>query len=47
MPEEFALRRIKWPEALRSFSLKLWDEEQQRLVRFPKAGRQAAAVPAE
>lgn len=47
MPEEFALRRIKWPEAIRSFSLKLWDEEQQRLVRFPKAGRQAAAVPAE
>lgn len=33
--EEYNLRVIKWPEALRSFSLKLWDEDQERLVPFP------------
>lgn len=27
---------IRWPEALRSFRLKLWDEERGRLVPFPK-----------
>ena len=48
MPEHLAAqqRRIKWPEALASFRLKLWDEEQGRLVPFPKS-RQMAAVPAE
>ncbi len=46
MPEEFALRRIKWPEALHSFTLKLWDEENERLVPFPKTPR-ARAIPAE
>ncbi len=46
LPEEFGLRRIGWAEALRSFRLKLWDEEAERLVRFP--GRaDPAAVPAE
>ncbi|MET4130385.1 fatty acid desaturase [Roseovarius sp. MBR-6] len=30
---------IRWPEALRSFSLKLWDEQQGRLVPFPRAHR--------
>lgn len=39
MPDEFGLRRITWPEALRSFTLKLWDEKQERLVPFPKASR--------
>mgnify|MGYP005843356133 CR=1 FL=1 len=37
LPE--ALRRhapIHWPEALRSFGLKLWDEEAGRLVGFPR-----------
>ncbi len=34
--EEYDLRVIKWPEALRSFSLKLWDEDKGRLVPFPK-----------
>ncbi len=33
---------IRWPEALRSFRLKLWDEDAARLVPFPDAG----AVPA-
>lgn len=28
---------IRWPEAIRSFRLKLWDEEASRLVPFPKA----------
>jgi omega-6 fatty acid desaturase (delta-12 desaturase) len=34
--EEFDLPTIRWPEAIRSFSLKLWDEEQGKLVPFPK-----------
>ena len=46
--EHVDMRTIEWPEALRSFTLKLWDDETQRLVPFPK--RSAAprgAVPAE
>jgi len=27
---------IRWPEAIRSFRLKLWDEDTQRLVAFPR-----------
>lgn len=38
--------QIRWPEALRSFTLKLWDEEQGRLVPFPK-DRPAAALAAQ
>ena len=30
------MRRIGWGQALASFQLKLWDEDQARLVRFPK-----------
>jgi omega-6 fatty acid desaturase (delta-12 desaturase) len=30
---------IRWPEALRSFTLKLWDEERGRLVPFPRERR--------
>ena len=39
---------IRWPEALRSLRLKLWDEERSRLVPFPH-GRRASqgVVPAE
>ncbi|MFU8834202.1 fatty acid desaturase [Roseovarius autotrophicus] len=37
---------IRWPEALRSFTLKLWDEEGGRLVPFPEA-RRAQAIAAE
>ncbi len=33
--DDFGLPTINWAEALRSFSLKLWDEEEERLVRFP------------
>lgn len=35
---------IRWPEAIASFRLKLWDEERQRLVPFPP--RQDRAVAA-
>ncbi|SMY09605.1 fatty acid desaturase [Flavimaricola marinus] len=35
--EHFDLPLIHWPEALRSFRLKLWDEEQGKLVAFPPA----------
>jgi acyl-lipid omega-6 desaturase (Delta-12 desaturase) len=31
----FGLPTIGWPQALASFGLKLWDEENGRLVRFP------------
>ncbi len=44
--DEYDLPTIEWPEAIRSFSLKLWDEEQERLVPFPKNQPQGA-VPAE
>lgn len=37
---------IRWPEALRSFTLKLWDEDAGRLVPFPKV-RAARVVAAE
>ena len=45
LPKELELRRIKWPEAVASFRLKLWDEEAQRLVPFPRnlAAQQVAA----
>ena len=35
LPAEFALRRIKFAEALGALSLKLWDEDKKRLVPFP------------
>lgn len=37
--DEFGLPVIRWPEALRSFTLKLWDEEAGRLVPFPRRDR--------
>lgn len=40
--DRFDLPVIGWREAFRSFTLKLWDEDQGRLVPFPKA----TAVPA-
>ena len=36
LPEEYAPRRIKFPEAVAALNLKLWDEEKGRLVGFPK-----------
>ncbi|MRU16406.1 fatty acid desaturase [Roseovarius sp. A21] len=38
---------IRWPEALRAFRLKLWDEEAERLVPFPKSREDQHTVPAE
>jgi len=35
LPEEYAPRRIKFPEAVAALKLKLWDEDQNRLVPFP------------
>jgi omega-6 fatty acid desaturase (delta-12 desaturase) len=40
------MRTIRWPEAIRSFTLKLWDEEAGRLVPFPRETVRVA-VPAE
>lgn len=47
MPAEFAMRRIRWPEAIASFGLKLWDEESARLIPFPNTRPATAALPAE
>lgn len=47
LPPEIAPRRIKFPEAVAALKLKLWDEDQQRLVPFPKperAGRYSDAA---
>ena len=41
-----ALRRISFPEALHALTLKLWDEEAEQLVPFPKQ-RARAMAPAE
>ena len=47
LPDELKSHEvIRWPEALASFRLKLWDEEKEKLVPFPKA-RDARVVPAE
>ena len=46
LPPELEMPRIEWPEALRSFRLKLWHEDEGRLVPFPQTPR-GAAVPAE
>jgi len=35
LPEHVAPRRIKFPEAVAALNLKLWDEDQGRLVPFP------------
>ncbi len=36
---------IGWPEAIRSFTLKLWDEDQGRLVKFPRTGEISVTAP--
>ncbi|MEM9522911.1 MAG: fatty acid desaturase [Pseudomonadota bacterium] len=41
--QKYDIQTIGWTEALRSFTLKLWDEERERLVPFPKADRTAKA----
>ena len=44
--DQFDLRVITWPEAMRSFSLKLWDEDQERLVPFPGKGQRVTRLSA-
>jgi omega-6 fatty acid desaturase (delta-12 desaturase) len=44
---EFDQPTIRWPEAIRSFALKLWDEEAERLVPFPKKGAAQNVVAAQ
>ncbi|MBV1927461.1 MAG: fatty acid desaturase [Rhodobacteraceae bacterium] len=46
LPEEWAPRRIKFPEAVAALNLKLWDEERRRLVPFPKRSQNEAAAKA-
>jgi hypothetical protein len=43
--EKYEVQTIRWPEAIRSFTLKLWDEDQERLVPFPRARRSAWSRP--
>lgn len=38
LPDNWAPRRIKFPEAVAALNLKLWDEDRNRLVPFPKSG---------
>lgn len=46
--KHYEVQTIGWAEALRSFTLKLWDEDHGRLVPFPKTQRQdVPAIPAE
>jgi len=48
LEKAYPLRRISFGEALHAFTLKLWDEERQNLVPFPKArAAQPARTPAE
>ncbi|MEJ2020248.1 MAG: fatty acid desaturase [Maritimibacter sp.] len=48
LEQSHKLRRIGFLEALGAFRLKLWDEDSQQLVPFPKASQRAAvAGPAE
>ncbi|WP_111735085.1 fatty acid desaturase [Roseovarius amoyensis] len=43
LPDELKSHEvIRWPEAIASFRLKLWDEERQRLVPFPPRREEAA-----
>lgn len=44
--KEFDAPTIEWPQAIASFRLKLWDEEQERLVRFPKERATRGALTA-
>lgn len=44
LPEEWAPRRIGFVEAVKALNLKLWDEEAQRLVPFPKARQTRASA---
>ena len=44
--DRYEVQTIGWREAFRSFTLKLWDEEQERLVPYPRQSA-LAMTPAE
>ncbi len=44
LPDEFAPRRIKFPEAVAALNLKLWDEDGDRLVPIPTASQSQKAT---
>ncbi len=47
LPENLKMHDvIRWPQALASFKLRLWDEEQEKLVPFPKQPEARLAHPA-
>lgn len=47
LPEDLKVHEpIRWPEALASFRLKLWDETQEKLVPYPSASSHSV-MPAE
>ena len=41
---DYGLPVIRWPQALGSFALKLWDEDQQKLVRIPRAEARGSSL---
>ncbi|QBY01214.1 fatty acid desaturase [Rhodophyticola sp. CCM32] len=45
--EKYDVQTIRWPEAIRSFTLKLWDEQAERLVPYPKRATRSNLTPAE
>jgi omega-6 fatty acid desaturase (delta-12 desaturase) len=47
LPDELKMHEvIRWPEALASFRLRLWDEEREKLVPFPKERKREVVHPA-
>ena len=46
LPKDWAPRRIKFPEAVAALNLKLWDEERNLLVPFPKKSGNDAVLNA-
>ncbi|MEL6531785.1 MAG: fatty acid desaturase [Pseudomonadota bacterium] len=42
--QQYDVATIRWPEALSAFRLKLWDENEERLVPFPRQASRAATL---
>ena len=42
--KQYDVATIRWPEALSAFGLKLWDENEERLVPFPRQASSAATL---
>jgi len=47
LPEEYTPRRINFREAVAALNLKLWDQDQNKLVPFPKSHSNAALSAAQ